>query len=104
VSTTSDNAQAGEILTALLRQFALRVECVSSGEEALRALASRDSKDPYQLVFMDWHMPGLDGLETSRLIKRGERLRNIPQIVLVTAFERGDLGARAEERGTPETS
>ena len=94
-----DNVQAGEILTELLKQFALRVERVSSGEDALRELAGADSQDPYQLVLMDWHMPGLDGLETSRIIKRGERLRNVPKIVIVTAFGQGDLRARVEETG-----
>ena len=93
-----DNVQACEILTELLKQFAFRVEHVSSGEDALRELAGADSQDPYQLVLMDWHMPGLDGLETSRIIKRGERLRN-PKIVMVTAFGQEDLRARAEETG-----
>ena len=94
-----DNVQAREILTELLKQFALRVEGVSSGEDALRELAGADSQDPYQLVLMDWHMPGLDGLETSRIIKRGERLRNVPKIVMVTAFGQEDVRARAEETG-----
>ena len=93
-----DNAQAGEILMELLRQFAFRVEHVSSGEDALRALAGADSQDPYQLVLMDWHMPGLDGLATSRIIKRGERLRNVPKIVMVTAFGE-DVRAQAQEMG-----
>jgi two-component system, sensor histidine kinase and response regulator len=94
-----DNAQAREILTELLKQFAFRVEGVSSGEEALRELAGSDSQDPYQLVLMDWQMPGLDGLETSRIIKHGERLRNVPKIAMITAFGQDDLRARAEEAG-----
>ena len=94
-----DNVQAGEILTELLKQFAFRVACVSSGEDALRELAGADSHDPYQLVLMDWHMPGLNGLETSRIIKRGARLRNVPKIVMVTAFGQEDVRAGAEQIG-----
>jgi two-component system, sensor histidine kinase and response regulator len=94
-----DNVQAGEILTELLKQFAFRVARVSSGEDALRELAGADSQDPYWLVLMDWHMPGLDGLETSRIIKRGERLRNLPKIVMVTAFGEEDVRAQAQEMG-----
>src|SRR6185295_6433461 len=56
-------------------------------------------KDPYALVLMDWHMPGMDGLEASRIIKRGGRLRNVPRIVMVTAFGREDVRAQAEEIG-----
>jgi CheY-like chemotaxis protein len=48
---------------------------------------------------MDWHMPGLDGLQTSRIIKRGERLQHIPKIVMVTAFGREEIRTQAEEIG-----
>ena len=94
-----DNAQAREILTDALRGFALRAESVSSGEEAVREIAAADSQDPYRLVLMDWHMPGMDGLETSRIIKRNDRLKHIPKIVMVTAFGREDIRTKAEEIG-----
>src|SRR5262249_30147680 len=94
-----DNAQAREILTDALRVFALRAESVSSGEEAIREIADADSKDPYRLVLMDWHMPGLDGLETSSIIKRNDKLRSTPKIVMVTAFGREDIQQKAAEVG-----
>ncbi|WP_158752108.1 response regulator [Acidobacterium sp. S8] len=94
-----DNAQAREILTENLRVFALRAEAVSSGEDAVRELVAADSHDPYQLVLMDWHMPGMDGLEASSLIKRGGRLQHVPKIAMVTAFGREDIRAQAEEIG-----
>ena len=94
-----DNAQAREILTDALRAFALRAEAVPSGEDAIRELVSTDEKDPYQLVLMDWHMPGMDGLQTSRLIKRSDRLHHIPKIAMVTAFGREDIRAQADQAG-----
>jgi PAS domain S-box-containing protein len=94
-----DNVQAREILTELLKRFAFRVENVSSGEDAIREIAAADSQDPYRLVLMDWHMPGMDGLETSRIIKRSERLLHVPKIVMVTAFGQEDLRVRVEETG-----
>jgi CheY-like chemotaxis protein len=94
-----DNAQAREILTEALRVFALRAESVGSGEDAIRAIASADSPDPYRLVLMDWHMPGMDGLQASRVIKRDDRLQHVPKIVMVTAFGREDVMAKASEIG-----
>jgi CheY-like chemotaxis protein/HPt (histidine-containing phosphotransfer) domain-containing protein len=94
-----DNQPAREILTNSLKGFALRVESVPSGEDAIRALVLADAQDPYQLVMMDWHMPGIDGLEASRIIKRGNRLKHIPKIVMVTTFGREDIGPQTEELG-----
>ncbi len=48
---------------------------------------------------MDWHMPGMDGLEASRIIKHEGRLKNVPRIVMVTAFGREDVRGKAEEVG-----
>ena len=94
-----DNEQAREILTEALRAFALRAESVASGEDAIREIVSADERDPYKLVLMDWHMPQMDGLAASRIIKRHERLHNIPKIAMVTAFGREDIRAQAEETG-----
>jgi two-component system sensor histidine kinase/response regulator len=94
-----DNAQARAILTEMLGAFALRVESVASGEDAVREIAAADSHDPYRLVFMDWYMHGMDGLEASRIIKRGDRLKNAPKIVMVTAFGREDIRDQADKIG-----
>jgi two-component system, sensor histidine kinase and response regulator len=99
VLVVDDNQPAREILSDSLKGLALRVESASSGEDAIRALVTADSQDPYQLVMMDWHMPGVDGLEASRIIKRGDRLKHVPKIVMVTAFGREDIGPQAEEIG-----
>ncbi|HYI97326.1 MAG TPA: response regulator, partial [Bryobacteraceae bacterium] len=94
-----DNAQAREILSDSLSGFALRADAVSSGEEAMRALANADGVDPYKLVLMDWHMPVMDGLQASAIIRREGRLKNVPRIVIVTAFGREEVRSKAEQIG-----
>ncbi|MBI4889604.1 MAG: response regulator [Acidobacteria bacterium] len=94
-----DNAQAREILCDAMRGFALRADAVSSGQEALKALVSQDDGDPYRLVLMDWHMPGMDGLQASAAIKRQSHLKHVPKIVMVTAFGREEVRAQAEVIG-----
>ena len=51
---------------------------------------------PYDIVFMDWRMPGMDGLQASRHIKSDETLQHPPHIVLVTAFGREEVREEAE--------
>jgi CheY-like chemotaxis protein len=97
VLVVDDNVVACEVLTDMLRQFALRVDCVSSGGDALRELAKADTDDPYRLVLMDWQMPGWDGMETSRKIKHSGNLENLPKIVMITGFGREDIRLQAQE-------
>ena len=97
VLVVDDNPVAREILADVLRQFTVRVDCVSSGNDALRELAKADTQDPYQLVLMDWQMPGLDGLETSRSIKRRSNLCNVPKILMIIAFGREDIPLSVQE-------
>jgi len=100
VLVVDDNASAREILSNMLTQFAIRTECVSSGNDALRELLAADSQDPYGLVLMDWQMPGMDGLETSRVIKHGSGLRNVPKIIIITAFGGEEVRLQAEGMGS----
>ncbi|MGB2668999.1 MAG: response regulator [Candidatus Acidiferrum sp.] len=99
VLVVDDNQQALDILTDFLKGLALRVKSVSSGEDAIRELAAADEQDPYQLVMVDWQMPGMNGLEASQIIKRGNRLKHIPKLVMVTAFGRDDIYSQAGEAG-----
>src|SRR5206468_7126756 len=96
VLIVDDNAVAREILQEPLSAVASRVDSVASGKEALAAIIEKDPAEPYDIVFMDWRMPGMDGLETSRHIKSNETLQHQPAIVLVTAFGREEVREEAE--------
>src|SRR5438270_1618997 len=96
VLIVDDNAVAREILQEPLSAVASRVDTVASGNEALAAIIEKDRVEPYDIVFMDWRMPGMDGLETSRHIKSNETLQHQPAIVLVTAFGREEVREEAE--------
>jgi two-component system sensor histidine kinase/response regulator len=91
-----DNAAARDILVHALDGVCAQVEAVSSGEEAIAAVKQHDSAQPYDVIFMDWRMPGLDGIETARLIKQDAELKKQPAVVLVTAFGREEIREEAE--------
>jgi PAS domain S-box-containing protein len=96
VLVVDDNPAAREILQVPLQSLASRVDVVNSGKEAIAAIQRKDASEPYDLVFMDWRMPGMDGLEASRHIKSDETLKHPPHIVLVTAFGREEVREEAE--------
>ena len=96
VLVVDDNPAAREILQEPLSTVTSRVDVVASGKEAIAAIQQHDATDPYNIVFMDWRMPGMDGLQASRHIKSDETLRHPPHIVLVTAFGREEVREEAE--------
>ncbi|MGC3961640.1 MAG: response regulator [Verrucomicrobiota bacterium] len=96
VLVVDDNPAAREILQEPLSTIAARVDAVTSGKEAIAAVQKQNSTEPYDIVFMDWRMPGMDGLQTSRHIKGDETLTHQPAIVLVTAFGREEVREEAE--------
>ncbi len=96
VLVVDDNPAAREILQEPLSNIASRVDAVETGKEALAAIKKNDPTAPYDIVFMDWRMPGMDGLQTSRHIKSDETLQHQPAIVLVTAFGREEVREEAE--------
>jgi CheY-like chemotaxis protein len=56
-----DNAAARDILVHALEGFCARSGCGELGEEAIAAVKQHDSDQPYDVIFMDWRMPGIDG-------------------------------------------
>ena len=60
-----DHQLACDILSSMTQQLNFPTDCVLSGYKAIQALeqAYREGK-PYDLVFIDWVMPQLDGLDT----------------------------------------
>jgi PAS domain S-box-containing protein len=96
VLVVDDNAAAREIIQEPLSAFVKQVSAVASGEEAVAAVKAQDLTAPFDVIFMDWRMPGMDGLTASRHIKSDETLRQQPAIVLVTAFGREEVREEAE--------
>jgi two-component system sensor histidine kinase/response regulator len=96
VLVVDDNPAACEILQEPLSAVVSHVDIAPSGKEAIAAVKSHDATTPYDIIFMDWRMPGMDGLQASRHIKCDETLSRPPAIVLVTAFGREEVREEAE--------
>ncbi|KAB2953451.1 response regulator [Heliorestis acidaminivorans] len=92
-----DNPMAQEILIEYLQSAGFRVDAAVSGEEALAILQREQQIDPFGLIFLDWQMPGINGLEVARLIKESYDSASMPAIVMISAFDREELRQKTEE-------
>jgi signal transduction histidine kinase/CheY-like chemotaxis protein len=99
VLVVDDNATSREILQEILQSFTFEVTAAASGAEGISELENAQEDKPFELVVMDWQMPGMDGIEASRRIKNHRGLNKIPPIVLVTAYGREEVMQQADEAG-----
>ncbi len=98
VLVVDDCADSRLIMQKMLESFGLQVKSVSSGEESMKALKENDTREePFELVVIDWLMPGLSGIETSKRIREDMKL-TIP-IILMTAFGKENEMLDAEKAG-----
>jgi two-component system sensor histidine kinase/response regulator len=99
VLVVDDNFTSREIFEDMLESFSFDVTLAASGKEGLVELENAPKEEPIELVIMDWKMPGMDGIETSRRIKQHPGLKHIPAIIMVTAYGREDVMRKAEQLG-----
>ena len=97
VLVVDDLPEAREPLLEVLASLGLRAEAVVSGEAALAVIVQADrAGSPFDLAFVDWKMPGLDGFETARQIVKLS-LQHRPRLVMVSAenplLSQGELSA-----------
>lgn len=92
VLVVDDNATAREILLAMLTSFGFQAAAAANGREALQAIdkAIRQN-EPYQLVLMDWRMPGMDGVEAVRRLQSERKFSEQPPVIMVTAYGREEV-------------
>ncbi len=96
VLVVDDNEASREILAEMLRFLRLEVSVAASGSSALKVL--KEAARPFDLVLMDWRMPGMNGDEVARLIHADPALRQ-PKIVMVTAYGREEVVKMADRAG-----
>ncbi|MES2259600.1 MAG: response regulator [Pseudomonadota bacterium] len=94
-----DNDSARTVLGEMLTSMRFNVSTVSSGQAALNsARAAADAGAPFEVVLLDWQMPGLSGIETAAALGR-LNLAVPPQMAMVTAFGREEVLAQAKAAG-----
>jgi signal transduction histidine kinase/CheY-like chemotaxis protein len=98
VLIVDDCADSRMIMEKILTSLDFKVETLSSGIDAIRRLREQaDGKPTVDLVLMDWKMPEMNGLETSKIIR--QELQFTMPIIMMTAFAREVHKSEAEQAG-----
>jgi CheY-like chemotaxis protein/HPt (histidine-containing phosphotransfer) domain-containing protein len=97
VLLAEDTPSNAMVLERLIQRLGHSVVVVGDGRAALEAL----DRESFDLILMDVHMPGMDGLEATREIRRRERARGLPPlpIVALTGSTRDDHRFLCNEAG-----
>ena len=98
VLVVDDDPIEAEHAKSVLEEAGARVDACLNGQEALILIGEAHGKRrPYNLILMDWNMPGMDGLETSEEIRR--QFGNENAIVVLTAYSWDDIREEARRAG-----
>lgn len=81
VLVAEDNESNRLVASILFGKLGCETHIVTNGQEALEVLSERE----FDVIFMDCHMPVLDGFEATRLVRRSERGGKHRTIIAMTA-------------------
>lgn len=99
VLVVDDNEMARHVLEDLLVSMSFKVSQAQSGKETLKLLQKAEAENaPFEVVYLDWRMPEMDGIETAKAIKQLP-LKKQPYLVMVTAYGREDVIKAMEDSG-----
>ena len=98
VLVVDDDRTVCESATALLNELGMRGSWVDSGEEALRCVVcAHESGNGFFAVILDWKMPGMNGLDTLKAIRK-ELGPDIP-VIVISAYDYSDIEEEFRKAG-----
>jgi PAS domain S-box-containing protein len=100
VLVVDDSQSSRDIFVEALGSMTFDVGVAPSAEEAFVELdRAADAGRPYDLILMDYKLPGLDGIEATRQITKRPWPGQAPTVIMVTAYGREEVMKRAEDAG-----
>jgi len=84
-----DNEQAREVISRFVSSLGLLTDSTGSGDSAVKMVLDtlHNSARRYDVVFMDYRMPEMDGIAAAKLIKKNGGGDSVPMVIMVTASD-----------------
>ncbi|MFA5181544.1 MAG: response regulator [Syntrophales bacterium] len=102
VLIVDDNEMSRVVLSDMLTGMTFIVKDVDSGKAALEEIrAAAAAGQAYEIILIDWQMPGMDGIETARAIRKIP-IAPLPHMIMVTAYGREEVFKEAPLAGLEE--
>jgi DNA-binding response OmpR family regulator len=89
-----DSPSVNAMLKFRLESGGFSVEAVETGEEGIE----KTKECQYQLILLDYNLPGINGSQVCRMLKEGEKTRKIP-IIFMSAKDEDKLSQITKEAG-----
>ena len=89
-----DSPSVNALLKFRLEKGGFSVETVETGEEGIEKIKACQ----YQLILLDYNLPGMNGSQVCRVLKRGDHTKNIP-ILFMSAKDEDKLNQITKEAG-----
>lgn len=100
VLAVDDEENERKYISIILNRMGIWHSCVADGEEALEALSqAEDKNESFNICLIDWKMPHLNGVDTTKLIR--EKYGEDVIVIVVSAYEQNqanEIAKRKEEK------
>ncbi len=97
VLIADDSADVREYFLSLAQSLGFNCETASQGSDALEKLRASREENPFNVIFVDWSLPDLDGTELTRAIRR--EIGEDPVVVMISSAEWSEISAAAQAAG-----
>jgi PAS domain S-box-containing protein len=94
ILAVDDMPEIRDYFRDIAQRFGVNCDVASDGEEALAMIALHG---PYDIYFLDWKMPGMDGIELSRRIRATVATKSV--VIMISAAEWSSVEAEALSAG-----
>jgi PAS domain S-box-containing protein len=91
VLIVEDNKISKKILENMIKIRGWHVSSAENSDEAIELIKEYDKREPFDVVLMDWKLKGKDGIDTTKIITHELDIDNVPNVILVTAYNFDEL-------------